>query len=290
MQLLSVSNEKVDMLDTHMLNHAFGEYEVMARINKRQHSVECQGVVIAFYIAPDHFLQLCEEYPALEEEMWKRAAVTAAKVRLTEQPHDYRHRFTRDLRIAFQNGKISSPTLRHAARSSGTIEVDGSEVVKLSTKNDHIFFLRTQYKPVTHHRGSYKPNSAYSTEGDAVTVGRAYAVMSGPNNTVRIRDDEVAIIYTLDVSKMKHGVGRHHSLISQSSKGENNDTNTGERKEERKGESKGERKEEITGTTSASDTIGAENENENKSKITETSGGSSSSLDIEMVHVSTAAN
>jgi hypothetical protein len=76
-QLLSTTNEKVDMLDTHLTNHMFGEYEVMAQIKTRQHCVECQGVVIAFYIAPEHMLKLCRDFPCLEEEMWKRSAVTA---------------------------------------------------------------------------------------------------------------------------------------------------------------------------------------------------------------------
>jgi|TARA_B100000780_G_scaffold177417_1_gene124391 hypothetical protein len=34
-QLLSASNQKVDMLDIHLVNHMFGEYEVMNRINTR---------------------------------------------------------------------------------------------------------------------------------------------------------------------------------------------------------------------------------------------------------------
>ena len=88
------------------------------RLTSRQHSVECQGVVIAFYIAPDHMLRICADYPELEEELWKRAAVTAAKLRLVEPPHDYRHRLTRDLRIAFQNGRVSSPITRKSKKYS----------------------------------------------------------------------------------------------------------------------------------------------------------------------------
>ena len=30
-QLLSMTNDKVDMLDQHMTNHMFGEYEIMTR-------------------------------------------------------------------------------------------------------------------------------------------------------------------------------------------------------------------------------------------------------------------
>ena len=53
----------------------------------------------------------------LEEEMWKRAAVTAAKLRMHEPPNDYRHRATKEMRIAFQNGRVSSPITRHSLKT-----------------------------------------------------------------------------------------------------------------------------------------------------------------------------
>ena len=205
---------------------------------KRQHSVECQGVVIAFYIAPDHMLKLCQEYPPLEEEMWKRAAVTAAKLRLTETPHDYRHRFTRDLRIAFQNGRVSSPVLRRTNQINNVdtvLETDGSEVVQLNSENEHVFFLRTKYKPVGHHHLHVGPSHSYNCDGDKVIVGLKYSIQSGPNNTVRIQSDQVAIIYTLDVSKMKHGVGspksKHSRTTSQSGSSDTSSTGNDKKKE-----------------------------------------------------------
>ena len=149
-QLLSQSNEKVDLLDTHMMNHMFGEYEVMTRTTTRQHSVECQGVVIAFYISPDHMLKLCSQFPELEEEMWKRAAVTAAKLRMHEPPNDYRHRATKEMRIAFQNGRVSSPITRHSRkyRQKWNIEkvcIEDGETLALPSSNHHVLFLRTKY-------------------------------------------------------------------------------------------------------------------------------------------------
>ena len=36
--------------------------------------------------------------------------------------------------------------------------------------------------------------------------GRSHAVVSGPNKTVRIASDEVAIVYTLNVETLKTGV------------------------------------------------------------------------------------
>ena len=149
------------MLDTHMMNHMFGEYEVMARIKTRQHSVECQGVVIAFYITPDHMLHLCAQFPELEEEMWKRAAVTAAKLRMHSPPHDYRHRLTKDLRIAFQKGRVSSPITRHSKRyrklNGLNGNVENGEHINLETSNDHVFFLRTKYHEKNHHLFSTHP-------------------------------------------------------------------------------------------------------------------------------------
>ena len=58
----------------------------MAGISQQEHSVESQGVVIAFFIDARHMLHLCNTYPQLEEEMWKRAAVTAAKLSQTQAP------------------------------------------------------------------------------------------------------------------------------------------------------------------------------------------------------------
>ena len=215
-QLLSTnSKEKVDMLDTHYTNHMFGEYEVMSQINKREHCVECQGVVIAFYIHPEQMFKLCSEYPCLEEEMWKRAAVTAAKLRLTKPPHDYRHRFTRDLRIAFQEGRVSSPVIRNSEDKLGSITLDHdlSETITLKSKDDHIFFLRTNYRPAHHHHHHHHQNiksSKYIVDSKNIVIGRDHQpIISGPNKIVKIQRDEVAIIYTLNINELKRGHGFH---------------------------------------------------------------------------------
>merc|ERR1711865_60725 len=206
-QLLSMTNDKVDMLDQHLTNHMFGEYEIMTRLTSRQHSVECQGVVIAFYIAPDHMLRICADYPELEEELWKRAAVTAAKLRLVEPPHDYRHRLTRDLRIAFQNGRVSSPITRKSKKYSekwGLEFPNEGEVVHLATEDDHVFILRTHYHDENDHM--YSTNTRYNVDAENVTDGRDSPLLSGPGE-VHIKPHEVAIVYTLVLDELKRGVG-----------------------------------------------------------------------------------
>jgi len=114
-----------------------------------------------------------------------------AKLRLSEPPHDYRHRFTRDLRIAFQNGRVSSPVQRNLMQLDD-LDEEESEIVELKTKHDHVFFLRTHYRPVNSHHHQYNHVKApkYVSTAENVTSGRAHAIVSGPNNTVRIRNDE----------------------------------------------------------------------------------------------------
>ena len=73
------------------------------------------------------------------------------------------HRFTRDLRIAFQNGRVSSPVLRRTNQINNVdtvLETDGSEVVQLNSENEHVFFLRTKYKPVGHHHLHVGPSQS----------------------------------------------------------------------------------------------------------------------------------
>ena len=184
----------------------------MCGIKQREHSVESQGVVIAFYIDARHMLSLCASYPQLEEEMWKRAAVTAAKLVHTKPPHDYRHRTTRDLRIAFQGSLISSPIQR---RHRG---IYGDEEVYLETANDHVFFLRTHTHKTTP-RGDNSGSAGHRGRGDSSRFGGAKgmskvaslqecttglphdgqdSVISGPNRTVVIRETDVAIKYFLE--------------------------------------------------------------------------------------------
>ena len=201
------------MLDQHMLNHMFGEYEILAHVKTRQHTVECQGVVVSFHIQSEHMLRLCQMYPALEEEMWRRAAVTASKLLLTTPPHDYRHRFTRDLRIAFQNGRVSSPIMRKLRRQ--LLDDNESEVIVLPTKDDHVFFLRTKY-PGSQSHHYYPGQSQHKVNGDMVTKGRDHILASGPG-TITIHSDEVAIIYKLDVTKLRNGFGTTNDITSTSS-------------------------------------------------------------------------
>ena len=202
-QLLSATDSKVDLLDIHMKNHMFGEYEIMAGISQREHSVESQGVVIAFFIDARHMLHLCNTYPQLEEEMWKRAAVTAAKLSQTQAPHDYRHRTTRDLRLAFQNGVVSSPLMRAHRKVM-------EEEVFLETADQHVFFLRTNTDKTTSYGGEAAAESMKLRSHRVphikkcasiidATLGRKQIVESGPNNRVRIKGNEVAIIYKLKV-------------------------------------------------------------------------------------------
>ena len=203
-QLLSATDEQVDILDFHMKNHMFGEYEIMAGISQREHSVESQGVVIAFFIEAKHMLRLCNLYPELEIEMWKRAAVTAAKITMTEKPYDYRHRTTRDLRIAFQNGVVSSPISR-AQRNVAEDEVH------LENQDQHVFFIRTNTDRGTNIGGEIADFAEQMRSGHNhipyirkceslvdVTEGREQKVVSGPNKRIRIKENEVAIIYELD--------------------------------------------------------------------------------------------
>jgi hypothetical protein len=203
-QLLSATDAKVDLLDIHMKNHMFGEYEIMTGISQREHSVESQGVVIAFFIDAKHMLHLCNTYPQLEEEMWKRAAVTAAKLTQTQAPHDYRHRTTRDLRIAFQNGVVSSPIMRAQRKVM-------EEEVFLETADHHVFFLRTNTdkasgdisEAAAEHLGIRKhrvPHIKKCASLIDATAGRSRVVESGPGRRVRIKGNEVAIIYKLVVA------------------------------------------------------------------------------------------
>ena len=175
-------------------------------------------------------LRICADYPELEEELWKRAAVTAAKLRLVEPPHDYRHRLTRDLRIAFQNGRVSSPITRKSKKYSEKwgLEVSRSgicavvfsflffglifffffffffllfsqfpnegEVVHLATEDDHVFILRTHYHDENDHM--YSTNTRYNVDAENVTDGRDSPLLSGPGE-VHIKPHEVAIVYVV---------------------------------------------------------------------------------------------
>ena len=203
-QLLSATDAKVDLLDIHMKNHMFGELEVMMGINQREHSVESQGVVIAFFIDAKHMIHLCNTYPQLEEEMWKRAAVTAAKLTQTEAPHDYRHRTTKDLRIAFQNGVVSSPVMRAHRKVF-------EEEVHLETEDHHVLFLRTNTDKAsgvfgdgaveaTSMRKHRVPHIKKCASIKDATLDRHRNIESGPNKRVRIKSNEVAIIYKLKVA------------------------------------------------------------------------------------------
>ena len=69
----------------------FGEYEIMADIPERVHTMECRGVVIAFFISASHVKRLCRVYPAFEEEMWRRSAVTALKVSSVGDFYNFRY-------------------------------------------------------------------------------------------------------------------------------------------------------------------------------------------------------
>ena len=134
------------------------------------------------------------------------------------------------------------------------METDGSEVVQLNSENEHVFFLRTKYKPVGHHHLHVGPSHSYNCDGDKVIVGLKYSIQSGPNNTVRIQSDQVAIIYTLDVSKMKHGVGspknKHSRTTSQSGSSDTSSTGN-DKKKEAKEETEEETRETKTSTKKA---------------------------------------
>jgi hypothetical protein len=140
-QLLSEKpDEPVDVLDTHMENHMFGEYEIMAELPERRHTMECRGVVIAFFISASHVQHLCKTYPAFEAEMWRRSAVTALKVCSVGDFYNFRYESTRKIRIALQRGEISTPKMRK-------LEGQSTKSVQLRGPDDHMFFIRAKVRP-----------------------------------------------------------------------------------------------------------------------------------------------
>lgn len=134
-------NYPVDIIDVHFANHFFGEYEVMTNVARRQHTMECRGVVIAFFISKERFQKLMADYPIFELEMWKRAAVTAIKVCSVDDMYNFRYEVTRNIRKAFQVGSISTPTTREAEAMSNP-NASGKKKVELMTPSDHLFYIK----------------------------------------------------------------------------------------------------------------------------------------------------
>ena len=134
-------NYPVDIIDVHFANHFFGEYEVMTNVARRQHTMECRGVVIAFFISKERFQKLMADYPIFELEMWKRAAVTAIKVCSVDDMYNFRYEVTRNIRKAFQVGSISTPSTREAEARSNP-NASGKKQVELMTPSDHLFYIK----------------------------------------------------------------------------------------------------------------------------------------------------
>ena len=190
-QLLSADpNSPVDILDTHLENHMFGEYEIMSNLPAREHTIECRGVVIAFFVSSSHVKHLCNAYPPFETEMWRRSAVTALKLHSVNDFYNFRYESTRTIRRALQKGEVSTPKTR---------EIDGenSKVFTLHSPDDHLFYIR----PRTSHDSETGPADSKSSQpGETEPRNlkpRSHArIVSGPES-IEVSGDDVVVVFRM---------------------------------------------------------------------------------------------
>jgi hypothetical protein len=174
-------NHPVDIIDVHYANHIFGEYEVMINETSRQHTVECRGVVIAFFINKNNFKKLMDDYPVFEQEMWKRAAVTAIKVCSVDDMYNFRYEATRNIRKAFQKGTISTPSTRICEAEENLYSIGHFNIkntnfqtkeakVELLTPSDHLFFIKKKVGTNRILSGPLKGNQSIVLSGEDVCI------------------------------------------------------------------------------------------------------------------------
>jgi len=115
----------------------------------------------------------------------------------------------------YKTGRVSSPIMRKLHRQ--LLDDNGNEVIVLPTKDDHVFFLRTNY-PESQSPHHYYPGSQHKVNGDMVTKGRDNNILASGPGTITIHSDEVAIIYKLDVATLRNGFGAETSNETSSTK------------------------------------------------------------------------